>query len=321
MPAPVAQLFHRCATNPILTGAQWPYPINTVFNPGAALVNGQTILLCRVEDRRGISHLTVARSADGVTGWQIDQKPLIAPDPLDDATRWGVEDARITRLDELDRWLITYTAYGPGGPCVALAATRDFTSVEHLGVVMPPEDKDASLLSRRIGGQYVLLHRPTSRSSGPADIWLSRSVDLRSWTNPEPVMAARPGPWWDSAGIGLGPPPLDTPQGWLAIYHGVKRIAGGAIYRTGVALLDRDNPVRIRRRSDEWVLAAEATYETAGNASNVVFPTGLLHDAATDQLRLYYGAADSTIGLATANLSDVLAYILDCPEPDPTRLW
>jgi beta-1,2-mannobiose phosphorylase / 1,2-beta-oligomannan phosphorylase len=285
------------------------------------MVNGQTILLCRVEDRRGISHLTVARSADGVTGWQIDPKPLIAPDPSDETTRWGLEDPRITRLDELDRWLITYTAHGPGGPSVALAATHDFTSVERIGVAMAPQDKDASLLSRRVGGQFILLHRPTLHTSGRADIWLSRSEDLRKWTDPELVLAARPGPWWDSAGVGLGPPPLDTRYGWLAIYHGVKHIAGGAIYRTGLALLDRDNAAIMRRRSDEWVLAPEAAYELAGNANNVVFPTGMVHDTTTDQLRLYYGAADSTIALATATLSDVLAYTLACPEPDPTRVW
>jgi predicted GH43/DUF377 family glycosyl hydrolase len=321
MRAAVREVFIRCPTNPLLTAAQWPYPMNTVFNPGAALVNGQTVLLCRVEDRRGISHLTVARSADGVTGWQIDPKPLIAADPLDDTARWGVEDPRVTRVDELDNWVIAYTAYGPGGPCVALATTRDFASVQHLGVVASAQDKDASLLSCRVGGQFVLFHRPTSHTCGRSDIWLSRSYDLRTWTSPEPVLAARPGPWWDGVGVGIGPPPLDTPYGWLAIYHGVKHVAGGPVYRTGLALFDHNNPTKVLRRSDEWILAPQASYELAGNATNVVFPTGLLHDPATGQLRLYYGAADSGIALATAALSDVLAYALSCPEPDPGRRW
>jgi beta-1,2-mannobiose phosphorylase / 1,2-beta-oligomannan phosphorylase len=321
IPAAARELFIRCPTNPLLTAAQWPYPINTVFNPGAAMVNGQTVLLCRVEDRRGISHLTVARSADGVTGWQIDPKPLIAADQLDDATRWGVEDPRVTRVDELDSWLITYTAYGPNGPSVALATTRDFACVEHLGVVASAPDKDASLLSRRVAGQFVLFHRPMPRASGRSDIWLSRSSDLRCWTEPEPVLAARPGAWWDCVGIGMGPPPLDTPHGWLAIYHGVKYVAAGTVYRMGVALLDHDNPATVLHRSDEWILAPQDPYELAGNATNVVFPTGLLHDPATDQLRLYYGAADSSIALATATLSDLLAYTLSWPGPGPTRRW
>ena len=57
-----AELFHRHPGNPVLTAADFPYPMNSVFNPGAALLNGETVLLCRVEDRRGISHLAVARS-------------------------------------------------------------------------------------------------------------------------------------------------------------------------------------------------------------------------------------------------------------------
>jgi predicted GH43/DUF377 family glycosyl hydrolase len=313
-------LFTRCPANPVLTAADWPYPVNTVFNPATAVV-GETVLLRGVEDRRGLSHLTVARSADGVGDWRIDEKPFIVGDPSDDASRWGVEDPRITRVDELDSWLIAYTAYGPDGPCVALATTRDFRGVEQIGVAMPPEDKDACVLSRHIGGQYVLFHRPVARIYGRPAVWLSRSHDLRSWTRPEPVVVARPGPWWDAAQVGMGPPPLDTPHGWLGLYHGVKRIAGDLIYRVGLVLLDRDNPAVVLRRSDEWVFAPAAPYELTGNANNVVFPTGLVHDPDTDLLRMYYGAADSSIALATARLSDVLAYALSCPAPDPHRIW
>src|SRR5206468_776357 len=249
----VPELFRRCPANPILTAAQWPYPVNTVFNPAAAVVDGETVLLCRVEDRRGLSHLTVARSADGVSGWRVEPKPLIAGDPTGDVSRWGVEDPRVTRLDDLGSWLIAYTAFGPDGPSVALAITPDFRSVEQVGMAMPPEDKDACVLSRHVDGQYVLFHRPASRVLGRPAVWLSRSHDLRSWTSPEPVIVSRPGAWWDAAQVGLGPPPLDTPLGWLALYHGVKRVAGDLIYRVGLVLLDRDNPAVVLRRSDEWV--------------------------------------------------------------------
>ena len=129
----VRELFVRSTANPLLTPADWPYPVNAVFNPAAAVVDGETVLLCRVEDRRGLSHLTVARSADGVTGWRIDPRPLIVPDGTGHVSRWGVEDPRATWVDEMHRWLITYTAYGPQGPCVALACTGDFRTVEHIG--------------------------------------------------------------------------------------------------------------------------------------------------------------------------------------------
>ena len=190
-----AELFHREATNPLLTAGDWPYPINSVFNPGARLHNGDTVLLCR--DRGPSRHLPPHRrpvSKDGRTNWVVDAKPLIAVDPTDPHSCWGVEDPRITYVDELGGYVIAYTAYGPSGPCVALARTEDFDSVEPLGIVMPPEDKNASLLPRKIDGNYVLFHRPVSVLSARADVWLSKSADLQAWTTPEPVMqsAVRP---------------------------------------------------------------------------------------------------------------------------------
>lgn len=319
-PGSVTELFTRSPANPLLGPADWPYPVNAVFNPGAALVDGETVLLCRVEDRRGISHLTVARSEDGETGWRVEPKPLITPDDHGYTSRWGVEDPRVTRVDELGAWLITYTANGPEGPCVAMASTEDFRSVERIGVVMSPEDKNASLLSRRVDGQFVLFHRPQSLSSHRADVWSSRSTDLRSWTTPRLLLSARPGPWWDNVRIGMGPPPLWTPQGWLAIYHGIKEIARGLTYRVGLALLDQDEPELVLRRSHEWLLGPAEPYERIGDAPNVVFPTGLIHDAERDQLRLYYGAADTYVAMATASLSQLLAYALACPAPESPPL-
>lgn len=311
--AGVTELFTRSQHNPLLSAADWPYPVGAVFNPAAATVDGQTVLLCRVEDRRGISHLTVARSEDGVTGWRVDPTPLIGPDQQH--ARWGVEDPRVTWLS--DRWLISYTAYGPDGPAVAMAATTDFVTVEPLGVVRPPADKNAALLPRRLDGQYVLLHRPTSNVTGRSDVWLSRSPDLRTWSAPQPVFAARPGGWWDSVRIGIGPPPLWTPHGWLGLYHGIKRMAGGLVYRVGVVLLDAADPARVRRRGDEWLLAPQAPYERTGDAPNVVFPTGMIHDVEEDRLRIYYGAADTYVAMATCSYSELVNYVLTCPEPSP----
>jgi predicted GH43/DUF377 family glycosyl hydrolase len=307
------ELFHRHPANPVITAEDFPYPINSVFNPGAAQHDGDTVLLCRVEDRRGLSHLTVARSSDGYGDWRIEPKPLIADDPTDPTSCWGVEDSRITHVPDLGGYAISYTAYGPSGPCVALAVTPDFRSVEHYGVIMPPEDKNASLLPRQLDGMYVLFHRPVSALSHRADVWLSRSSDLRSWTASEPVLQSRSGPWWDAARIGLGPPPIETPHGWLAIYHGVKQMVATSIYRVGIMLLDLENPASVIRRTPSWVLGPDALYERVGDVPNVVFPTGLVHDEAADELRLYYGAADSTIAVATASYSEVIEYMLGLP--------
>ena len=304
-------LFERARGNPILTPERWPYRINAVMNAAATTVGDETLLLCRVEDRRGFSHLTIARSRDGVTNWVVEDRPFLEPSADHPEEQWGVEDPRITRIDELDAWVIAYTAFGPGGPAVALATTTDFVSVKRLGVVCSPEDKNASLLPRRVNGEFVMFHRPVSTIGGRADVWISRSVDLHSWSAPEPVFGARPGGWWDSARIGVGPPPLETPHGWLVFYHGVRQTVAGAIYRAGLALLDLENPAVVLKRSDEWVLSPAEDYELSGDVPGVVFPCGLIHDGATNQLRLYYGAADCRIGLAVADYDEVLAFVME----------
>jgi len=207
------RLFLRHAGNPLLDAARWPYTINAVMNAGATLVDGDTVLLCRVEDRRGFSHLGVARSADGVTGWNIGDAPALAPSPAHPEEEWGLEDPRISRVDELDCWIVAYTAFGPGGPALSLATTTDFVRFERLGMVMSPENKNGALFPRRIDGEFVLVHRPVSSHSG-AGAWLSRSADLTSWSAPVPVLPVRGGGWWDSARTGIGAPPIETPEGW-----------------------------------------------------------------------------------------------------------
>src|SRR5215204_462743 len=156
------ELFRRNQSNPILSAGDWPYPVNSVFNAGATrLADGTTLLLCRVEDRRGHSHLTVARSDNGVDHWRIESKPTLSANPENYPEEiWGIEDPRITYLPELGKHAIVYTAFSRDGPGVSFALTEDFHSYERYGVIMSPEDKDAALLPRRIGGQWALIHRP-----------------------------------------------------------------------------------------------------------------------------------------------------------------
>ncbi|EAX47036.1 glycosidase, PH1107-related [Thermosinus carboxydivorans Nor1] len=311
------ELFKRHPDNPILTAHDWPYAANTVFNPAATMFNGKVLLLARVEDRRGFSHLTKAISEDGVTNWQIDPVPTFEPDPERYPEEiWGIEDPRITWIEELGKWAVTYTAYSRGGPLVSLALTKDFVNFERLGPIMPPDDKDAALFPRRFNGKWLLVHRPVSANYGPgAHIWVSWSDDLKYWGDHQMLINARRGGWWDSNKIGLSPPPLETPEGWLILYHGVRQTAAGAIYRLGLALLDLENPLHVLRRSDEWVFGPSEPYEREGDVDDVVFPCGWILDETTGQIKMYYGAADTCIALATASLSDLLEYIKRCPEP------
>jgi predicted GH43/DUF377 family glycosyl hydrolase len=303
------QLLKRHDRNPILAAADWPYPVNSVFNPGAArLSDGTTLLLCRVEDRRGLSHLCAARSVNGRDEWEIEPVPTLVADPEHHPEElWGIEDPRITFVPELGKYAVVYTAFAEGGPCVAMALTEDFRHFDRLGVVMQPEDKDAALLPRRIDGRWALIHRPASATTG--HMWISYSDDLRNWGRHELMMEARRGGWWDADKIGLSCPLIETPEGWLAIYHGVKRNAAGSIYRLGLALFDLNDPGRCLQRADEWILTPEEAYERHGDVDNVIFPCGYTVAADGDGLHLYYGAADTSIGLATGSIRAMLAWL------------
>ncbi|HEX5133537.1 MAG TPA: glycosidase [Candidatus Krumholzibacteria bacterium] len=303
------QLFERHGRNPILSAADWPYPAHSVFNPGATLLqDGTTLLLCRVEDRRGQSHLCAARSANGVDGWKIDPQPTFPADPEHFPEElWGVEDPRIIYVPELKKYAVTYTAFSGNGPGVALALTEDFHSFERCGMILPPDDKDATLLPHRIDGRWALIHRPAG--GGRSNMWISYSSDLRHWGGRKLMMAARSGGWWDANKIGLSQPPVETPQGWLVFYHGVRQTAGGAIYRLGVALFDLRNPERCLLRGDDWILAPQEPYERVGDVGNVVFPCGSTLAADGDTIHLYYGAADTCIGLATGSVRAILDWL------------
>lgn len=301
-------LLRRHASNPILTAANWPYAIHTVFNAGATrLPDGTTLLLCRVEDRSGLSHLCAARSANGVDGWVIDSEPTLLPDAERPEELWGIEDPRITFVEELGKYAIAYTAFGKGGPGIGLALTTDFRTFERLGLALQPDDKDAALLPRRLNGSFALLHRPMAHGHG--DIWLSFSPDLRNWGDHRPVLRARRGGWWDANKIGLSPPLIETPRGWLMLYHGVRQTASGSIYRLGVALLDGDRPDRCLLRGGSWIFGPEAAYECAGDVANVTFPCGYTLDGDGDTLNLYYGAADTSVALATGSIRQLLAWL------------
>lgn len=301
----------RYEGNPILTADKWTYPVNSVFNPGAIELNGETLLLVRVEDLRGFSHFTIAKSPDGKNNWEISPNPTLAPDEYSMEERWGLEDPRIVWLSDHKKYAITYVSFSRGGPLVSLILTEDFKNFERFGALVPPEDKDASLFPRLIKGRYALIHRPIIR--GEAHIWISFSPDLIHWGEHQILISPRPG-WWDSNRVGLGPPPVETEEGWLIIYHGVRDTASGKLYRVGAALLDLDDPTKVISRTDKWIFAPKEDYEVIGDVPGVVFPTGVIVNKQNDELKLYYGAADTVVALATAKLSDFLSFMKSCPS-------
>jgi len=304
------ELFKRYDGNPILTVSDWPYPTNAIMNPGAITFEGQTLLLVRVEDMRGFSHLTVARSTDGFTNWQIDSSPTLQADPGAHEERWGIEDARLIWLEDQEQYAITYTSFGEGGPVISLAITKDFQNFARMGSLLPPEDKDACLFPRRFHGRFALIHRPIVR--GEAHMWISFSPDLTHWGDHRLLIRTRPA-FWDGSRVGLACQPIETEEGWLIFYHGVRVTTAGQIYRMGLALLDIEEPWRVLRRSDEWLLGPREIYEQVGDVGGVVFPSGVTIDKEANRLNLYYGAADSSVAVATAKLSECMDYVASCP--------
>lgn len=303
------ELLIRDSANPILTAEMWPFQVNAVFNPGVArLADGGTLLLCRVEDHRGHSQFSAARSSDGRASWQIDAAPTLSPEPdVHPEEVWGIEDPRITYVEELQKYAVVYVAYSRGGPCVSMAFTTDFHTFERLGVIMPPADKDAALLPRRIGGNWAMLHRPTGVAD--AHIWISYSPDLRHWGSHHIALQARRGGWWDANKVGLSCPPIETPEGWLVIYHGVRITAAGCLYRLGLALLNAEAPENCILRGDSWFFGPHEPYERHGDVDNVVFPCGFTVDADGDGLNIYYGAADTCIALARTRVSALMQWL------------
>ena len=299
------ELFTRDSANPILTaGKEW-WEEKGVLNPGAALVDGRVMLVYRARGADGLSRLGLTWSEDGRRFGP--RHFLHEAAPGDALARLGVEDPRLTPLDG-DLW-ITYTkvAVDPvGTPLlswemapfqlrVALARIKGGQRVEdERPLLAEVQAKDGVLFPRRINGLYYALVR-----TFPA-IQITSSPDLRSWSRPRTLLEPRPDTW-EAERIGAGPPPVETPWGWLLIYHANEyyRPEGNRrFYRAGLAVLDSDDPARVLYRHPDPIFAPTADYETQGTVANVVFPSGLLE--LEGLYYLYYGAGDSTINVATA---------------------
>ncbi|MCE5198547.1 MAG: glycoside hydrolase family 130 protein [Armatimonadota bacterium] len=292
----------RWYKNPIITLEHVPFPCNTVFNAAATKMGDEYILLLRIEDLAGRSVFALARSDDGYH-FTVDPAPALEPskeEPFRSYERRGIEDPRITYLE--GEYYIMYTAYSRYGARLALCKTNDFKTYERLGLISQPDNKDGCLFPRKIKGRYVRLDRPYG--GGIGNIWLSYSDDLLHWGDSEVVMTTRGG-FWDTDRIGACAPPIETEQGWLEIYHGVKNTSAGPIYRMGAALLDLENPSKVLCRSAVPILTPREYYERVGDVGNVVFSCGaILEDGG--KLKIYYGAADTCICLGFADVNHLI---------------
>ena len=254
------------------------------YDPRVVTLDGITYLT-------SLSHLRLARSRDGIN-FTIDEKPFLFPARMDES--FGIEDARITFLD--GKYWITYTAVSEHGPGVGLAVTTDFKHVERVGMILPPPNKDVCLFPEKINGKYMLLHRPMVSEIGKPSIWLADSEDGQHWGNHRFLFGGRGAMGtsfeWEGQKIGAGPEPILTDAGWLILYNANHE------YALALALLDKDDPSQVLDRSDVPLLTPELPWEREGFFPNVVFSNGWIQWPDTQKIWVYYGAADSGVGLA-----------------------
>ena len=282
---------------------------NSIFNSAVVPFGDGFAGVFRVDDTSRLMNLHAGRSADGID-WQIETETI----------RWKAEDGRVREIQEPfvhaydprvtwleDRYVVTWCA-GYHGPTIGVGYTRDFETFHQLDNAFLPYNRNGVLFPRRVGGQYLMLSRPSDTGHTPfGDIYVSESPDLVHWGRHRHVMAPRP--WtWESTKVGAGPTPIETPEGWLLIYHGGLTSCNGFVYSMGAALLDLDEPWKVIARGRDFLISPQVPYEQVGDVPNVVFPCAALLDKPTGRLTIYYGGADTVVCLAHGYISDVIAH-------------
>jgi predicted GH43/DUF377 family glycosyl hydrolase len=272
-----------------------PWRALNVFNPGVIHHAGLFHMFFRAQGVDYVSRIGYAVSADGRQFNCLDE-PVLAPQ--DEWETRGVEDPRVTFLADEGRFVMAYTAYSPRGITPMFAESTNLIAWQRLGPLVVGEDnKDHVLFPRKIGGRYVAFHRR------PPAIWLAYSDDLRAWGDFRRVMEPRPGAW-DDKRVGAGGVPIETPHGWLVIYHAYNQEHR---YRLSACLLDLDEPQRVIARPADFILEPEEPWEVKGDVPNVVFSTA--NPVVDGTVHVYYGGADRVIGLATCDLAEAIDWV------------
>jgi len=304
-------ILKRHQNNPLLSVKDYP-GIAQLYNPSPVMYNGETILLVSVVEHRAkrgfgrdVGQTHIARSKDGIH-FELSKEPFI--DTQSDDYPYPLYhhfiDNRITKIGDTYYIITPVMVNGFESPVGMLGKTKDFKKYERIDIITQPRNRGASLFPEKINGKYWKLDRPGGGDGGNGDIWISSSPDLIHWGGFKPVLA-RNYRFWNAQKLGPTPP-IKTEKGWLDIIHGVFTPAGGTYYYIGAILLDMNEPWKIIGKTNSYLMAPETPYEKSGNCDNTIFPCGAIADEKKDELRLYYGAADCCICLATGSLSAVV---------------
>jgi len=321
----------RHEINPILTRADIPpippqlIDVTSVFNPGAIKDGDIYRLILRVQSRSRETFLVMASGKDGVN-FDVDYKIVHFKGIEKIAEKiFHIYDARITKLE--GRFYIMFAMDMQDGCQLGLGVTDDFISFDFLGITSNEDIRNGVLFPEKINGRYYRMDRPNKARhiGGPTSgstIWLSESFNLVDWIPCSPLIDGR-FHYWDEY-IGSGPPPVKTRKGWLHVYHGVAGHFGSSnIYQAGVILLDLNNPSKVLGRSRCNILEPREIWELAGQVPNVTFPSGMIVESVdsegfaleNSEVKIYYGAADTSIGLLLTTISELIEAAMEGDIP------
>ncbi len=302
----------RYTENPVIR--RNPIPgVARVFNSAVVPYGEGYIGVFRGEQTDGIPHIYLGRSGDGIR-WEFDREMIPFVDENGEPFMPSYAyDPRLVKIKDTYYVIWCQDAYGAA---LGMAKTTDFKTFTRLENPFLPFNRNGVLFPRKIGGKYMLLSRPSDSGHTPfGDIYLSESPDLTYWGRHRHVMG-RASQWWENVKVGGGAAPIETSEGWLLIYHGVTGTCNGFVYSIGGAILDRDEPSRVLYRSGDFLLTPEEWYEERGFVPNVCFPCATLQDADTGRIAIYYGAADTYVGLAFTDVETVVRFIKEHDTAD-----
>lgn len=301
------ELVWRHDTNPIMP---WnpTKKCARIYNSAVMPYGDKFVGIFRADHKNGRAHIHLGWSDDAIN-WEVENDEIQWIDEEGKPFQPGYAyDPRLVKIEDA-YYMIWCTEFG-GGAALGLGMTTDFKTFTRLENPFVPFNRNGVLFPRKVNGKYLMLSRPSDSAHTPfGDIFISESPDLTHWGRNRKVMSKGGTGWWQGTKIGAGAVPIETSEGWLLLYHGVSWTCNGYVYSMGAAILDIDEPSKVLYRCKDYILTPEKIYETSGFVPNVVFPCATLHDSATNRIAIYYGAADTHVGVAYTKLDELVAYI------------
>jgi len=281
--------------------------ITRIFNSAVAKYKDKFVGVFRAETTDGTPHLHVGWSNNAIS-WDINEEKIHFLDEKGNSfqPRYSY-DPRLVKIEDTYYiiWCLDFF-----GASLGIAKTKDFKKFVRLENPFLPFNRNGVLFPKKINNNYMLISRPSDSGHTPfGDIFISESPDLVYWGKHRHVMSKGGSGWWQSLKIGGGPAPIETTEGWLMFYHGVTQTCNGYVYSMGAVILDNKEPSKVKYRSKNFILTPEEWYEERGFVNNVIFPCATLYDAKTGKIAIYYGAADTYVGIAFTTVSEIIEYI------------